>query len=204
MKEQRRFPRVTIHPYSSRRLEFLNARLTWPNLEVSDVTDLSFKGVATRRPGLFPMNVQASTTVEMSLGAHAPFKTEAKIVWCNLEMVGLEFATLPPEGHLAMTEYLGARLIGSQLRTVESVFLKERQDFSIWLQGPQHTHVFLWPDQTGRLQRAVIELGGETIEIHREMTAEKLSASTRKALLVLAQIDKPDLAIHDFIASLGA
>lgn len=201
--EQRRYPRVAISTDMAESMGELAAHITWPNLEMSTVTDLSYKGLAARRPGLFPFAAQQVVDVHLSLGIAPSFKVQAKVIWFNLEMVGMELKVLPPEGHLAMAEYLDAKLLGSSLRPVQSSLFASNATFDLWLQGPQGVNVFVWKKTPLLISSVHVEWDDESVHFEREKKLQSLSPRQRKALLILSQMDKPDLPMEEFVRSIA-
>lgn len=199
--EQRRFPRVNIATDIAEARGELAAQVTWPNLEMSWVSDLSYKGMAARRPGLFPFAAQQIVDLHMALGVSPSFKVRAKIVWFNLEMVGLQFDNLPPEGHIAMTEYLDAKLLGQSLRQVQASLIDPGNTFDFWLQGPGDTGVFVWMKTPLMVEQVHIHMGEDSVHFEREKKLTKIHPRERKALLILSQMDKPDLPMEEFVAN---
>jgi len=203
MIEKRRYPRVQINPSLGEVLAILGAQVIWPNHETSDVLDLSYKGAAVRRPGLFPVALEARTTLQVQLGWLEPFATQARLAWANLDWVGVEFGDLPPEGHAAMAEYLDARLTGDKLKPIERALYAGAQDFTAWFQGPSGTHVFVWMDSSRSIERVHVDFGGVPVYFERGGRRAWLDREQRKALLILSQMDKPGLPMEDFVRTLG-
>ncbi len=199
--EQRRFPRVAIATDIAEARGELKALITWPNLEVSSLTDLSYKGMAARRPGLFPFAAQQVVDLHMALGIQPSFRVQTRIVWFDLEAVGLEFKQLPPEGHLAMTEYLDARLLGASLRQVQTALIDSSNSFDFWLQGPSGTDVFVWMKSPMIIEQVHVHLDEVSVHLEREKKLTKIGSAERKALLILSQMDKPDLPMEEFVRS---
>jgi hypothetical protein len=207
-KEQRRYPRASVPAGLAEVIQVLGAHVGWPNLEISDVLDLSYRGLAARRPGLFPIAVQETADLRVHLGLLPPFSVRARIAWGNLDWVGLEFLTLPPEGHRAMTEFLDAQLIGCALRPIERAFFAPEQNFTHWFQGPGGVHVFVWLDDGARIERVSVDWGASPIEFSRAAGAHagasvNWSAEQRKALLILSQMDKPGFPMEEFVRTLA-
>lgn len=199
--EQRRFPRVAIATDIAEARGELSALITWPNLEVSSITDLSYRGLAARRPGLFPFAAQQVVDLHMTLGIQPSFQVRARIVWFNADSVGLELQTLPPEGHIAMTEYLDARLLGASLRPVQAALIDPANTFDYWLQGPSGTDVFVWMKSPLLIEQVHVHLDEVSVHLEREKKLTKIGAAERKALLVLSQMDKPELPMEEFVRS---
>ncbi len=200
--EQRRFPRVNIVTDIAEARGELAAHITWPNLEVSTLTDLSYKGFAARRPGLFPFAAQQVVELHITLGVSPSFRVRGKIVWFNLQLVGFQLDELPPEGHLAMTEYLDAKLLGQSLRPVQTALLDPSNTFDYWLQGPADTGVFVWMKNPLHVEQVHVHMGEDSVHFEREKKLTKVLARERKALLILSQMDKPELPMEEFVRSL--
>jgi hypothetical protein len=201
--EQRRFPRVSINGQRTELSQILGAQLAWPNLEVTEVLDLSYKGLAARRPGLFPLAVRNEVTIEVRLGMMEPFTAAARVAWCNLEMVGMELKSIPSEGHQAMGEFLDAKLAGTVLRPVERALFSADQNFHIWFQGTGGLHVFIWTDGENVIERVVTSLNDRAIEFQRGARVTTSDGDQRRGLLILSQIDVPGLPMEEFMRSLG-
>lgn len=199
--EQRRFPRVAIATDIAEARGELSAQITWPNLEVSAITDLSYKGLAARRPGLFPFAAQQVVDLHMALGVLPSFQVRARIVWFNLEAVGMDFKELPADGHRAMNEYLDARLLGASLRPVQASLIDSTNTFDFWLQGPSGTDVFVWMKSPLLIEQVHVHLDDVSVHFEREKKLTKISPVERKALLILSQMDKPELPMEEFVRS---
>lgn len=202
-KEQRRYPRVILKSSLAEVIGALSAQVIWPNLESSDVVDVSYKGAAVRRPGLFPVAVQNQADVEVKLGIYPPFQVRARIAWTTLEGVGLEFTEINADGHQAMAEFLDAKLLGRGLKPVEKVFFSPGQNFSYWFQGPSGIHVFVWLNSSRLIDRVNVDFGTETVHFERGHKPSDLSREQRKALSILSQMDKPDLPMEEFVRTLA-
>ncbi len=200
--DQRRYPRVQVQTEIAECRGELAAQMTWPNLEMSSITDLSYRGAAALRPALFPFAAQQMVELHVALGLAPSFKTMARIVWFNLEMVGVEFNDLPPEGHLAMTEYLDAKLLGQSLRPVQSQLIHGGVTFDQWLHGPGDTSVFVWMKNPVLIDQVHVDIGDQAVQFVRDRKITSLTSAQRKALLILSQMDKPDLPMKEFVRSI--
>jgi len=201
--EKRRFMRVNISTDMAETRGELAAHITWPNLEMSAVLDLSYRGLAARRPGLFPFAAQQNVEVHLALGVAPSFKVQAKIVWFNLESVGVELTYVPPEGHLALQDYLDAKLLGSSLRPVQTSLFDRSATFHFWLQGPGGNNVFVWMKTPLMVEQVHIDMGEDSVFFAREKKLQFLGARERKALLILSQMDKPGLPMEEFVRSIA-
>jgi len=201
-QEKRRFPRAQVLKNLAGLAPELQAQVSWPNHEICEVMDLSYKGMAVRRPGMFPINVQQKVAIAVELGGQLSFTVQARIAWCNMDWVGLEFSSLPPEGHQSMREFLDAKLVGSSLKPVERVFIHGRESFHYWYQGSSQTHVYVWMNASEQVERVLVDLDGEAAEFSRGQKRLRLGRVERRALLVLSQMDKPGLPMEEFVRSL--
>lgn len=205
-RDQRRFPRVSVRPALVSALSEFGAFVTWPNFETSEVADLSYKGFAVRRPGMFPVSIQQKVAIEAALGGQKPFAVNARIAWANQEWVGLELMSVPAEGHQAMKEYLDAKLLGSALKPVERAFINPGESFQYWFHGPAETHVYVWMNQMHQIERVRVDMAGQAAEFSRGQAEIRLGQVEKRALLVLSQMDNPDLPMEEFVRNflLGA
>lgn len=204
--ETRRYPRVAIQTDMAEMRGELQALITWPNLEVSDVRDLSFRGFAARRPGLFPFAAQEVVDLHLTVGLFPSFKIRGRIVWFNLDAVGVEMIHVPAEGLIRLRDFLDAKLLGLALRPVQASLFAKGSTFDFWLQGPGDCHVFVWMKSPVQISHVVVELAGESLRFDREKKLQRQSSNSvdleRKALLVLSQMDKPDLPMEEFVRSI--
>lgn len=201
--EQRRFPRVVVKGPLPELSSILGAQLGWPNLETTEIVDLSYRGMAARRPGLFALAVHNEVALEIRLGVMSPFQAQVRVAWCNLDTVGLELKSMPPEGHQAMAEFLDAKLVGTALKPVERAFFSAGQNFQVWFQGPGGLHVFIWTNKSRTIERVAMSLGERTVEFQRGTRVAIIDGDQRRGLLVLSQIDRPDLPVEEFLRTLG-
>lgn len=201
-REKRRFPRVQLRKAMSEMTASLSGQVTWPNHETSEIFDLSYKGLAAGKPGIFAVNVHQNVDVEIELGGGARFKTRARIAWANLDWVGLEFTTLPPEGHMAMSEFLDAKLVGHELRPVAAGFYSSKQTFSAWFYGPGGTHVFVWLESERGIVRVSVDMDGRVVDFTLGRKWNTADPLVRRGLLVLSQMDKLGLPMEEFVRKL--
>lgn len=201
MREQRRYPRVHVQRALAELISALDAQVTWPNEEISDVVDLSYKGLAVRRPGMFPIHVQNQVTVTIELGRTRRFQAQARVAWCSLDGVGLELADLPAEGYYLLHEYLDAKLTGARLRPVERIFFGPEETFQFWYQTPG-VHVFIWLNEQGLVNRVSVQLGEDAVNLERGRRLNGLSVREKRAFLLLSQMDKQEHPMEEFVRTL--
>lgn len=199
--DQRRFLRVKVPLGLAEAISLLGAIIVWPNHETSPVNDLSYKGFAVRRPGLQPLAVQQRIPVQVELSNLPAFNAEVRIAWQNLDSVGLEVTNLSSAGHAAMHRYLEAKLVGAQLRAVERALIARQHTFQYWFQGPSDTHVFIWLAASQEIQKVSVLHGEQSIDLERGGYV-KATAGWRRAILLLSQIDNPDIHMEEFLRTL--
>ncbi len=202
VREKRKFPRVTVQRALAEVILALQAQVIWPNEEVSDILDLSYKGMAVRRPGMFPLSVQQRLDLRVELGGMKPFLAPVRVAWCNLDWVGLEMGAIDSEGLQSLHQYLDAKLIGAALKPVERIFFGPEQTFQFWYQAPG-VHVFIWLNSQGLVERVNVHIAEDVVELRRGRGGDKVSARERRALLVLSQMDNADLPMEEFVRTLG-
>ncbi|MGE4130217.1 MAG: PilZ domain-containing protein [Bdellovibrionales bacterium] len=202
-KDQRRYPRVRLQADIAESIGELSASLTWPNLEASSLTDLSYRGCAAQKPGLFPFAAQQVVPVHVRLGISPSFACKARVVWFNLEQVGLEFLEIPPEGHYAIGEFLDAKLIGQALRPVQASWVDKGEAFDRWLQGPNGISVFIYMKTPLMIDQVHLELAEGSVHFSRGTRVFKPTPVQLRALLILSQMDKPDIPMKEFLRSIA-
>jgi hypothetical protein len=200
--EQRRFPRVHLQDTLSEVIGALGAQITWPNLETSAIVDLGYKGFAVRRPGLFNLSVHDKVWVEVELGGLKTFRSEARVAWTNPQAAGLEMLEMPAEGHLAMSAFLDAKLLGTQLQPVSRGYFAPHLTFDYWYQGPDETHVFVWLNSVGFVKKVSVQRRGVIVELVRGDRLNHLSEEQFQSLLILSQMDHTQLPMEEFVRCL--
>ena len=199
--EKRRFTRVQVPRALADKLPAFRAQITWPNLEMSDILDLSYKGMAVRRPGLFKLENQAEIVISAELGNLKSFRVPVRIIWSTLSSVGLDIRELGPDGHLAMHDYLDAKLVAAQLRAVQREFVALDETFEFWYQTAG-VHVFIWMSHPGQVSRVAVQMGEELTQMVRGRPVRLETSRERQALLLLSQMDRPEHPMEEFVRSL--
>lgn len=201
----RRFPRVRLEKSLGEVFRELEAQLVWPNHEISQVIDLSYKGCATLHPALFTVTLAERVPLEVVLGRDHHFPVSGKVVWTNDHAVGFEFETLSAESHRGIGQYMDANVLGASLRAVNREFFSPEESFDYWYQGATGTHVLIWlkPDRL-KIERVRIDLNGRIVEFQSGRQPQAPGPLEQQALLLLSQIDKSKLPMEEFIRSLGS
>ncbi|NJL25302.1 MAG: PilZ domain-containing protein [Calothrix sp. SM1_5_4] len=204
--EKRRFPRVRMRPTMAEAIAWLGGQVVWPNLETSEIVDLSYRGLAAQRPGLLSVSVQQNLEIEIRLGDRPGFKTAARVAWCNTEWVGVEFGAVSAEGHLVLSDFLDALVAGANLRQVDKGFVTGGQNFEFWFQGAGGVSLFIWLNADRQITRVQLDFGDSSTSISRGESGVFADGSSgrRRALLLLSQMDKPGVPMEDFLRSLGS
>src|SRR4051812_45803748 len=96
-EEKRKHKRVHFRGDIGQAHRILGAKVIWPNLEVSDVFDLSLKGFAVSKPALVDMKVDALQSIKVELGEKPAFLIPARIVWVKEQIIGLESGDVSAE-----------------------------------------------------------------------------------------------------------
>lgn len=199
--DQRRFIRVPVNRKLADLFSEFAAVVTWPNQEESVVRDISFKGLAVVKPGLFELRPNEILELNVTLGVESTFRAQVRVAWSNFEVVGLELLELPPEGHQAMGAYFEQKLRGRQLKPVERFHFAADQTFRYWFQGPG-THVFIWLDQDARIQTVRVEMDDTSIVLERGQTLSAAKPGLKNVLLILSEMDAKDVSLPEFLTTL--
>ncbi len=199
--DQRRYARVPIHKKLAELSQEFGASVTWPNLEESPIRDLSYKGFAVTRPGLFQPRENEVLELAINLGLVVSFRAQVRVVWTNFEAIGLEVLELPPEGHQAMGLFLEQKLKGRQLKPVERFHFDSKQTFRYWYQG-DGIHVFVWMDSGGNIQTIRIERDDRTTSFERGSTLDPNQPGVRAEILLLSELSSGQLPVAEFLATL--
>lgn len=200
-ENKRRHPRVRVQRTHAEVMRALGGHIVWPNLETSDILDISLKGCAVRRPGVQPITPGHVVQVDFELGLEPAFTAKVRVAWHSGDRVGLEVDVLETSGRLVLDGYLSAKLMGSSLKAVKRSHCSAGEDFHHWFQGPKDTHVFVWLDTVGRVDRVRIDKEGAVYEILRGGRFVKPSRGERSALLLLSHMDNSGLPMEEFVRS---
>jgi len=161
--ERRRFERVALNLDWGKAKPILGAKIMWPNGESGEVLDMSYQGLAGMRPALYEIKVSQKVQVHMDLPGEQSANLVGRVVWFNDTMVGLEFSPLDLDTRALIDEFLEDRLVGLHLRSIDRRYFKEGESFSHWYHGPKETNIYLWISVKGDLERAIIEMEGQSL-----------------------------------------
>ena len=189
--EKRRFPRIKIP-------EGYSAQVIWPNHETSEISDVSFKGLAAVLPGLFDPKIHKSLDLQIRLGKAPAFPVSATVIWRSQEMAGLMFPELPVEGHQELGDFLQSQLAAMALKKVDARFYNPRETFNQWYQAPG-IDIFVWLNEAQAVE--TVELRADEINI-KLGRGRKNPAFSDKAMLIVAQLGRLEPAIAEFLRTL--
>lgn len=203
--DKRRYTRVHFRGDIGQAHRILGAKVLWSNQEVSDVYDLSYKGIAASRPALVSLKPEGLQTVRIELGERAPFLIPTRVVWISEQSVGLEFGDISAEAHLQLHSFLTDKLIGQNMRAVDPRYFSPEATFQHWFQGPQSTHLFLWcdADEPSKITQVMLDFDGQIwqFENRRVVKGDELN---ERALKVLGQIASTELRLKDVIEKVAS
>lgn len=199
----RKFPRVHLQKSLTEVFKELEAHVVWPNLEISDVVDLSYKGLAARKPALHTVSTGSRLPLEVVLGRNERFSVQSKVVWQTPDAIGFEIDSLSADSHRALAKYMDPNLLGSTLRPVDKSFFASGQSFDYWFQGPQGAHVLIWLKEGRAIDRVQVDLDGQSTEFFADQPRRLPTAQEQQALLLLSQIDQSQVAMDEFLRHLG-
>jgi hypothetical protein len=194
--EQRRFPRLRIRRTLAHLVSDLNAQAVWPNHEISDLADLSYKGMAVQIPGVFSLGIHDWVTFTLELGKNVPFTLMARVVWRSQDLAGLEMLDVPPEGHNILGRFLNDQLMGAALKPVQVNLVNKGESFAKWYQGPG-LNVFIWQAADGTVEKVQVEFVDEMVELNSTKVIDR--DLERRAILVLAHLSSDVLPMENFV-----
>ena len=181
--------------------------MAWPNHEVSDVFDLSFKGLSLSRPALVELKPGSLQSVEIHLGEWPPFLVPVRVIWVKDQLVGLEMGDISAQAHLCLSRFLSDKLIGQNLKMVERQFFSGDQNFDYWFQGPNGTHLFLWadPNDSTRIIKVHLELDeAEAVWEFENRRVTKGEHLNERAIQILGQITVTQFRLKEIIEKVAA
>jgi hypothetical protein len=199
-EDKRRYPRVHFRGDIGQAFRIWGAKATWANQEVSDVFDLSFKGMAATRPGLVDLKVGALQSLKLELGERVPVLIPARVVWVSDQLVGLEFGDVSSGAHLHLDAFLTDKLVGQYMRPVGKEFFSKDVTFDYWFQGPKVTHLFLWCDKEdpSKVIRVILDFDGSIWEFENRRVVKGDDLNER-AIQILGQITVTEFRLKDVI-----
>lgn len=204
-EDKRRYPRVHFRGDIGQAHRIWGAKVTWSNQEVSDVFDLSFKGLACTKPALIDVKKDSFQSIKLELGERPAFLVPARVVWLSTQLVGLELGDISSDAHLNLNSFLTDKLIGQYMRSVDKVFFAKDATFDYWFQGPRATNLFLWCDKvdTTKVIQVVLEFDGLIWEFENRRVIKGDDLNER-AIQVLGQITVTEFRLKDVIEKVAA
>lgn len=141
--DQRRHQRVHFRRDFGSNDRIVKARAIWPNLEASDVYDLSFGGMAIAKPGLFEFSNDQSVSLSLELGEQPAFLVQCKVAWVQNFTVGFSFMEMSADGLASLRKFLSDKLVGANLSLVNKESYPKDGGFDFWFSGPRSSHIFI-------------------------------------------------------------
>ncbi len=133
------------------------------------VIDLSHNGIAIERFEIDDASLpspQVSESMVVTLGKQEPFALRVSIVRHSDSVLAFEFSEISTEARLAIDRFLDPKMVGLNMRAVESGFFAPGETFSVWYCGPRDTNFFLW--MNGKtLGRAIVQLSDVLFTVHQ-------------------------------------
>jgi hypothetical protein len=164
--QRRRFSRI----YLDASTNVAGAQAIWSNKERSFVVDISYRGAALIKPQTLKVAMQSDITFDIDLKREGLFTAQAKVVWENDEVVGVEFSDIKGQGMIALQKFLTNKLVGSHLFEISKSLYKDQLDCQFWYHGPSDVDVHLWTESSNEpvgspLKRAEIHVGENLVAI---------------------------------------
>lgn len=204
-QDKRRHTRIYFRSDFGPANQILGAQLVWPNQEISDVFDISYKGLAVSRPGLMVLTQQQNEAVELQLGGSIAARVPVQVVWLKEQLVGLELGDLSADQLKTLHDFLTDKLIGQHLHPIDPQYFSSASDFQFWYEGPNSTHVFLWTRGGSNrfdIERALVELDDESWEIRDGKVVRGFHLTTR-VLQILSQLQAHEVALHELVGAIA-
>ena len=203
--EKRKYTRVHFRGDIGEAYRILGARIVWPNQEVSDVFDLSFKGFAVSRPALVDLKPGALQSIRVELGERHGFLVPVRVVWIKEQLVGLEIGDVSAEAHLELNFFLTDKIVGQNMRPVDRQFFNGHETFQFWFQGPKGTHLFIWTDSDDptKVTKVSLDMDGDVWEFENRRVI-KGDRFNDRAMQILGQITVTEFRLKDVIEKVAA
>ncbi len=201
MIEKRRHVRAPISRPLAEVVPAMDAQVVWSNHEISDVLDVSFKGLAVRRPGALALAPQHHLPIQIRM-VGTEFNVQARVAWVGPDAAGFEFVEVPPEGQLALAEGIDAKLLADAAQPVERKFFAQGASFHQWFQCPRDHHIYVWHDEKGKIAKVEVECDGEISRFHRGPLPIPLDPTSIRALRLVSHMDNSEL--KEFVRELAA
>lgn len=204
---RRRHPRVNIRQDLERAKALVGAEVLWGSSERTPIFDISYQGAALAKPKSFVPQVDQEIEVQLHLGSLEPVELQARVVWMNEKILGLQFREMDHKGRMTIDDFLEDKIVGAHMISVSEQYFAEHVDFQKWFHGPNNTNVFLWMPDSNRVQRAMVSFDGQALifeggEFHRagaeldwqvqaSYSTESLPTQNPSDLLVILEKDNP-------------
>lgn len=205
IEEKRRYTRVHFRGDIGQAFRIWGAKVLWSNQEVSDVFDLSFKGLAASKPGLLDLKPESLQSIKLELGERVPVLVPARVVWLSDQLVGLELGDISSEAHRQLNSFLTDKLIGQHMRPVDKQYFTADATFDYWFQGPKTTNLFLWCDKEDptKVIQVVLDFDGQVWEFENRRVV-KGGQLNERAIQILGQLTVTEFRLKDVIEKVAA
>jgi hypothetical protein len=155
-RERRRYPRIFLQGTEGFKT-LVGAQVAWPAGAKTDVLDLSYTGAALVQGSGSSFDREQACSLKFHFAGQDPVAVETKIIRADGRLAAVQIDKLEPSARLAFETFLNDNLLGLNLRSVNSSFFNQGQDFDQWLHGPKDTNVFIW-GQKEAVEKAVVEI----------------------------------------------
>lgn len=158
------------------------------------VYDISHTGLAILRENMKDHEIPDSSVSEkisVQLGRYPSFDANAKVVRHSEKILAFEFEKISAQGRLAVDQFLDPKMVGLNMRVVDRSIYSSDETFSLWLCGPRDTNFFIWQKQSDQIDRALLQMGRESIELaaRDDLSAEVVSCTGKRADLIYFALD---------------
>jgi hypothetical protein len=204
-RDQRRFSRVHFRRDFGASDRITKAHIHWRNLEFSDVFDLGLGGLAASKPSMMEFQKDETVDFNLELGDAPVIAVRAKVAWVRDFSVGFSFTRMEPEGHRALHRFLSSKLVGSNLKRMQTELLPAGTGFDQWYSGPKETFLFLKMSSKNEfpkpVEKAEIQVDGETFlfEDERVLQGEGL---VETVIQILTHAPEDEVDLHTLLAQI--
>lgn len=160
-ENRRRFPRIDMKAFEGELEEIVGAWLIWPNGESMPIYDMSYTGIAAKRPSQVKLThgmvCQLQCKLLNSRGQEQICSVKAETVWFNDSVIGLHIVSLEVGDRSLMNDFLDDKVIGASMREIAPSLYARELDCDYWFHGPKDSNVYLWL-KDGQLHRVEAEV----------------------------------------------
>lgn len=168
---RRKFPRIFLVGIPDLK-ELIGAKVQWENAQRTEVLDMSYTGMAVVRPSGIEFEKGKRVQIQMLFSGLQNQNMQIELIRESEKLFGVQFCDLTKENIKIIDMFLSDKILGRNLRPVNSQFFHPNHGFDFWFHGPNNTNLYIWT-KGPEIKKAVFESGGLAFLFDGQFTLQK-------------------------------